>query len=294
MEQRSFVCGGAGHPLSVVDLLPQIPDRRRLPVVMIHGGFHTGQAYLRTPDGRPGWAHHFAQQGYRVLVPDWPGHGGSPGLNDIARLRSLDVAHALASLVMSIGRCILLAHSAGGPLAWWLAESLPDQIAAVIGVAPGPPANMLAVLPETPPAGDAQAGCPVYAAQGSPARVDDDFIRAFWANSPRFPIAHLDQYAATIVPESPRILNERFNIGGAGLSLSHPERVAQRPILVVTGDLDLRHSRPVDEALAHFFQADFVWLPDKGIVGNGHMLMIEDNSHEIAELLVQWLETRGL
>jgi alpha-beta hydrolase superfamily lysophospholipase len=37
--------------------------------VMVHGGSHTGSCYLLTADGRR------AEEGYRVLVLDWPGHG---------------------------------------------------------------------------------------------------------------------------------------------------------------------------------------------------------------------------
>ena len=45
------------------------------PMFLIHGGAHTGACYLMTADGRPGWAHAFAQPGYRVVIPDWPGSG---------------------------------------------------------------------------------------------------------------------------------------------------------------------------------------------------------------------------
>lgn len=37
-----------------------------------------------------------------------------------------------------------------------------------------------------------------------------------------------------------------------------------------------------------------MWLPDYGIEGNGHMLMIEDNSTQIATLIQQWLKRRGV
>jgi hypothetical protein len=37
-----------------------------------------------------------------------------------------------------------------------------------------------------------------------------------------------------------------------------------------------------------------MWLPDLGIDGNGHLLMIEDNSLLIAELIERWLCAQGL
>lgn len=291
--------GNSSHPISAMVVSCDEELSRKLPVVMIHGGFHTGSAYLQTPDDRAGWAHQFAKRGHKVIVPDWPAHGRSPGLATIEKLGTLDVARSLGALLQSVGKCILVAHSAGGPLAWWLAEQHPDLVVAILGIAPGPPANMLRELPDDPIAVhqlrlDPQAGCPVYSSQDCAVTVDVPFVKAFWANSMRFPMAHLDAYVATIVPESPRILNERFNIGGAGLRLRSPELVAQRHILIVTGDRDLRHPKQTDAALAEYLNAEFIWLPDRGITGNGHMLMIEDNSHDIADLLMQWLTKKGL
>lgn len=37
-------------------------------------------------------------------------------------------------------------------------------------------------------------------------------------------------------------------------------------------------------------KADFCFLADRGIVGNGHMLMLETNSDEIAGIILDWLE----
>jgi pimeloyl-ACP methyl ester carboxylesterase len=48
------------------------------PIVLVHGGGGQGLDWMGTPDGRPGWATYFAQEGYRVYVVDRPGHGRSP------------------------------------------------------------------------------------------------------------------------------------------------------------------------------------------------------------------------
>jgi hypothetical protein len=40
-------------------------------------------------------------------------------------------------------------------------------------------------------------------------------------------------------------------------------------------------------------KAEFCFLADRGIVGNGHMLMLEQNSDEIAGLILEWLEAAG-
>jgi hypothetical protein len=65
-------------------------------------------------------------------------------------------------------------------------------------------------------------------------------------------------------------------------------------MLVLTGDHDPRHPKELDGALATFLGADFVWLPDVGIVGNGHMLMMEDNHEQLAGRISRWLAEKGL
>ncbi len=294
-----FYSGTAEHPVYVDFLAPAPAARPRRPIVMLHGGFHTGSAYLATPDGRQGWAPYFARLGHPVHVADWPGHGRSPANRNFATLSLAEIGESLAVLVDEVGPAIIMAHSAAGPLAWWIAEKLPERVAAIVGIAPGPPANIQKALPDDPQAiealgSDESLGCPVYSPLGAPVYVDIDFVRRFWANGRRFPKDAIEPYAKSIVAESAKVLNQRFNIGGAGLGLAGPDVVAGRPILVVTGDSDPRHPRAVDDAVAAYFGADRLWLADAGISGNGHMLMMEDNSEEIAGLIAQWLAGKGL
>ncbi len=64
-------------------LTPRCP-RRPYPVVMFHGAGQTATNWLGTPDGRPGWAEHFAADGYRVYLVDQPARGRSawqPGID---------------------------------------------------------------------------------------------------------------------------------------------------------------------------------------------------------------------
>jgi pimeloyl-ACP methyl ester carboxylesterase len=47
------------------------------PIVMVHGSGHTGATYETTPDGREGWATYFARKGFPVYVVDHSGRGRS-------------------------------------------------------------------------------------------------------------------------------------------------------------------------------------------------------------------------
>ena len=50
---------------------------RHVPVVMIHGGGLSGQAYETTPDGRMGWNEYFLRAGRPVYLVDQAGRGRS-------------------------------------------------------------------------------------------------------------------------------------------------------------------------------------------------------------------------
>jgi pimeloyl-ACP methyl ester carboxylesterase len=89
-------------------------------------------------------------------------------------------------------------------------------------------------------------------------------------------------------------MNERFNIGGRGIAPDDIGRVRRKPVLIVTGEHDPRHSRAFDQRTATHLHADFVWLPDSGQSGNGHMLMLEDSSTAISTLVLDWLAAREL
>jgi len=67
-------------------------------------------------------------------------------------------------------------------------------------------------------------------------------------------------------------------------------------VLVLTGTNDLGHPRAADEAIADWLnangaEADFIYLGDLGITGNGHMLMLERNSDAVAQLIIDWIES---
>jgi len=47
------------------------------PIVLVHGAGLQGSEWFGTPEGRPGWAQRFVEQGYVVLVVDRPGYGRS-------------------------------------------------------------------------------------------------------------------------------------------------------------------------------------------------------------------------
>jgi hypothetical protein len=39
-------------------------------------------------------------------------------------------------------------------------------------------------------------------------------------------------------------------------------------------------------------EADFIYHGDVGITGNGHVLMLERNSDALAQLIIDWIESK--
>ncbi|MGN8057645.1 EthD family reductase [Pedobacter sp. 22163] len=63
----------------------EVPEKitKIYPVILVHGGTLQGTEWMDTPDGRPGWAQRFLENGYPVFIVDRPGHGRSPYHSDI-------------------------------------------------------------------------------------------------------------------------------------------------------------------------------------------------------------------
>ena len=53
------------------------PAAKAVPVVMVHGSNHSGVTYETTPDGREGWGTYFVRKGFPVYVVDHSGRGRS-------------------------------------------------------------------------------------------------------------------------------------------------------------------------------------------------------------------------
>jgi hypothetical protein len=62
----------------------------------------------------------------------------------------------------------------------------------------------------------------------------------------------------------------------------------------VTGTDDVDHPRDLDADIVDWLRhsgakSEHLYLADRGIIGNGHMMMLEKNSREISNVLLNWL-----
>ena len=129
-----------------------------------------------------------------------------------------------------------------------------------------------------------------------PVVSDRNFVEVkLVGKSTEFPREHIGVYASSLIPIPPRLLYQRRNIRGSQLKVTDLSNYRGRRILVMTGTEDVDHPRKLDESIVEWLnqngaKADFIYLGDHGIVGNGHMMMLEKNSDALAEHIVSWIE----
>jgi pimeloyl-ACP methyl ester carboxylesterase len=319
-----------------VEVLRPAQVTRPYPLVFVHGTAQTATNWLKTPDGRPGWAYVFAELGYEVYLVDqpargrsawhaqldgeltvapvvvverlftatqqgewpqakkhtqWPGEGRKgdpvfdafyasqvPYVADTAKSQQLFQA-AGAALLDKIGAAILVTHSQAGPFGWLLADVRPALVKAVVSLEPQGPAvvNMSmqqALKGESQALDDSQRrrwGIADIALTFEPALQDDEQLAVV-----KVPTTRADRLPAWQQQEPARQLVNLKAI----------------PFLIVTAEASFH--AVYDHSTSAFLQQAGVpvthWhLEDFGITGNGHMLMLEKNSREIAGLLHRWI-----
>jgi pimeloyl-ACP methyl ester carboxylesterase len=294
-------CGFVDDPSTYYEVFAPLEADSRPPIMMITGGVHSGACYHVTPDGRPGWADDFVRRGRRVVLVDWPGVGRS-GFVQPADLSGQMIVDGLATVAAAIGEpVVVLTHSISGAFGWKLLEQHSDLVAALVGVAPAPPGNLGVELGRM--VRDEGLRKTVEMASGE-AVLELDKELTFPASfhrvklvgsSKRFPEASIDAYFRSLQGISGRIVYERTNIDGVQLRVEDRSGFAGKRVLVVTGTDDIDHPRELDGRIVQWLgdggaQAEHLYLGDIGISGNGHMMMLEDNSSQIAAVIDRWID----
>lgn len=313
-EQGSFAVGGtvlrdsAGHTYhgDHAYVFYQKPvDARRYPLVFAHGVGQFSKTWETTPDGREGFQNIFLRRGFGVYLVDQPRRGNagrstetvtlSPAfdeelwfnrfrvgiwpnyfegvqfsrdpeaLNQYFRqmtptIGSVDFevySNAYAALFERIGPAIFVTHSQGGPVGWQTLLKT-RNIRAIVSYEPG-------------------GGIP-------------------------FPVGQ--------VPEEGRVLTLSKKTEGIEVPMDVFLEYTKIPIVVYYGDnlpetderpeiyewtrrlhlmrrwAEMLNERGGDVTVIH--------LPEVGLHGNTHFPMSDLNNKEVAELMFQWLEERGL
>jgi pimeloyl-ACP methyl ester carboxylesterase len=220
----------------------------------------------------------------------WPGKGvsGDPvfdqffasqveDIQDVSVIERLNRAAGVA-LLDKIGPAILLTHSQSGPFGWGIADSRPRLVKGILAVEPNGPAFHEAVMTGAPDwFKDGPLGRPWGITRGpltySPAAASPEDLK-------------MTREAAADGPELVRCWAQ----GASARQLPNLQGI---PILIIVSEAS--YHAPYDHCTSKYLaqagvKHDFVRLPDVGIRGNGHMMMLEKNNLDIAALLHAWAQ----
>jgi pimeloyl-ACP methyl ester carboxylesterase len=191
-----------------------------------------------------------------------------PSLASAVETQTL-VKAAGAALLDKIGPAILVTHSQAGPFGWLIADARPSLVRGIVAVEPGGPPFQNAVADENPARPWGLADIPLTYAPPASQPGDLKTVQQSTADGPG--LSRCWKQA-----DPPRQLARLHDI----------------PILVATGEAS--YHAVYDHCTAQFLtQAGatntFLRLESQGIRGNGHMMMLEKNSMEIAAAIHSWI-----
>jgi pimeloyl-ACP methyl ester carboxylesterase len=219
----------------------------------------------------------------------WPGEGipGDPVFDAFyaSQLNNLierdviqrDNQNAGAALLDEIGPAILMTHSQSGTFGWLIADARPGLVKAIVAVEPGCPVGFIE-------------------SKGAPDWFTYSGVERAWG---------LASIPVTFDPPADDPAELEFELADQpdGPDLARcwrqvePARklpnLAGLPVAVVSAEASF-HSA-YDAGTAKYLQqagvdAEYVGLAAHGIHGNGHMMMLEKNSDDVAALIDRWLE----
>lgn len=316
------------------------PDKttQRWPVVMVHGTAQTGNVFLGTADGRPGWVNDFVANGYEVYLVDqvgrgrsgsatevygpytrvpaedleeivtaqenydlfpqarlhkqWPGGPGVVGNPSFDRFYASQVESiaddmnterlnnpALIALLEKIGGAVLLTHSQSGAFGWKVADLRPELVKAHVAVEPaGPPFYDVVFRGGSDWYGDSARPARAWGITRLPLTFDPPA-----SGPPQLAMARQD------VADSPNMLRCWLQASPA----RQLPRLKGIPIVIVTGEGSFRATH--DHCTSKFLSQAGVpnahlRLENENVQGNGHMMMLEKNSSQVAEVMMRWIE----
>jgi pimeloyl-ACP methyl ester carboxylesterase len=262
-----------------------------VPVVMVHGSNHTGMTYETTPDGREGWATWFVRQGHPVYVVDHSGRGRSgfdpttinqvrdtSGSNPVALPTLFFGTHERAWINFRFGP----AYGKPFPNLQFPLEALDQYF------------QQLVPNSET-------------ALQGGAANTVNALAALLDRIGPAVVMVHSQSgvYGLDLVRKRAQRVLALISIEGgcdgftAADASAHFTKV---PFVSVWGDNsvgakgtvngDMRRNACLQAANAikgAGGRASLLMLPDIGIPGNSHMLMMDRNNLQIADVLRKWI-----
>ncbi len=246
-----------------------------LPVVLVHGGGGQMVHYMGL-GGASGWAHHFVQAGYKVYLVDRPGHGRSPyhpdALGEIGPLVTYDLLtrDTVTSARMPNKQWPGTTGDVGDPLV--------DQL-------------MSAANSTTR---DNQLAQTLWRQSGAELidRIGPSIIVTHSAGGP---------FGWLVANERPNLVKAVVSFEGAtaplvgqgGAAGTPLPNLKNMPIMYLLSERGGRAGKPILDALTQSgAKAELIDLKERGILGNSHFAMFENNRRQVFDVIRGWIEQR--
>jgi len=297
LEQGSFFVGGtvqfrdpAGTTLNDPRFVPgdisvdhmfveyQIPadQRYRFPIILMHGGGHSAKVFETTPDGREGWYTSFTRRGFSPYAVDAPNRGRS-GYDPTQRYK---VYLGLAAPgTLEIGN-IYSAQAA------WVAFRWGPSYGVQYDGQQFPVERLNDYLPQSVPS---------YRDATQNAKIAADLVALIDKIGPCILLGW--STGGTNVRDAalqrPNLVKGLIGIeGGASAPAGTEPVLASIPTLHIVGDFRSQASNDDLKAFAARLNSlggdvTAIVLPEHGLTGNGHTMMLERNNEQIADLIEQ-------
>jgi len=224
--------------------------------------------------------------------PGGPGLRGNAAFDQFYRSQVPYIASALKSeelvdpaliaLLERIGPAIVLTHSQAGVFGWAVSDQRPDLVKAHVAIEPNGPTFFDIRF---------KGGTDWYE------RVGDARARPYGIT--RVPL-HFEPPVSSptdlaVVQTERAAAPDRIRCWLQAEPARALPNLAKVPAVIVTTEASFRAT--MDDCTAAFLtqagaKPDRLALAEHGIHGNGHMMMLESNSDQVADAIVEWIEAR--
>lgn len=277
----------SGYGMYVQYQIPAARNPQAYPVIMVHGSGHTGKTYEETPDGRMGWAEYFVRHGISVYVVDHAGRarsGFDPTPTNRARLEGdpslipnfAEFTNEQAWVNFRIGPSPFTPYAQTRfPVAardQYFAQIVPNTESSYPAGGQSTADALAALLDKIGPAVvlvHSQAGA--YGLAAAIARPE--LVKAVVSVEPRN-CAISDEDAERVFTRV-KLLTMFGDFFGTAVA-DWPGRLAECETTVAR--IQAAHGT-----------AENINLVERGIRGNSHMLMLDLNNLQLADMILEWL-----
>jgi len=262
-----------------------------VPVVMVHGSNHTGMTYETTPDGREGWATYFVRKGSSVYVVDHSGRGRS-GFDPTPFNQVRDQAGANPA---SLPTLFLGTHERAW-LNFRLGASYPVPFPGLQFPLEALEQYTMQLVPNAE-----------TSLAGGGANTVDALAALLDRIGPSVVIVHSQAgtYGLDVVRKRANLVKALVTVEGGCDGFTDKDAsssFAKVPVLSLWGDNsvgakqtvngDARRNgclAAVNAIKAAGGRATLTLLPEAGIKGNSHMMMMDKNNLQVADVILKWL-----